>query len=102
MIWILLLIIAIVTALVLVSPFSSSANKSKRESGLITGAMVVCIAGSLGLYAVLGTPSPPKPEPETLSAQLSDQPDILGMVNGLAERLMEDPENADGWTKRLE
>jgi len=99
MIWMILLIIAVITALVLVSPFSSSDRKTKTKSLAITGAMALCIVSSLGLYAMLGTPTPP--QPEILAEQEIEPPDVLGMVNGLAERLIDDPEDAEGWAQLI-
>jgi len=33
--------------------------------------------------------------------KMVEQPDVLAMVNGLAERLKEDPEDADGWSQLI-
>lgn len=99
MIWIILLIIAIITALTLISPLTSVETKSKKTASYVTGAMALFIATSIGLYVHLGTPTPLLTEAEEENE--IEQPDVLAMVNGLAERLKEDPEDADGWSQLI-
>jgi|GEM_PF-4706177 len=93
MIWLILLILALGTALALIGPLTNSNKKPL----LILFLMGSVIASSLGLYALLGTPSPP-PQPPQATTQM---PDINAMVEGLAERLKADPDNPQGWTRLI-
>lgn len=93
MIWLILLILALGTALALIGPFTISKKKPAPILALMGGV----ILSSLGLYALLGTPWPPQPEPQ-VSTQM---PDINAMVEGLAERLKADPDNPQGWARLI-
>lgn len=94
MIWLILVIIALATALALVSPLTSLGKKPVIILFLMGGILL----SSLGLYAVLGTPTPPLPSPP---ASAVEAPDINAMVNGLAERLKADPDDAEGWARLI-
>lgn len=95
-----LFILALGTALWLVTPFLT---KNKKPL-LISTFMGVFIAASLGLYAILGTPVPPEPEPVQKAIppmQSVTEADINAMVEGLAARLADDPEDPAGWTRLI-
>lgn len=91
MIWLILVILALGTALALISPLSSGHKKPAFLLSLMGG----IILSSLGLYAVLGTPKPPPPT-TTL-----ETPDINAMVEGLSERLKANPDDPKGWARLL-
>jgi len=93
MIWLILLILALGTALALVGPLTDS----NKKPVLILVLMGGVVASSLGLYALLGTPSPPPPQPQATT----QMPDINAMVEGLAERLKSDPDNPQGWARLI-
>jgi len=97
--WIILFILALGTALWLITPFLTQEKKPL----LITGFMGLFIAASLGLYAVLGTPVPPTPEELRAMAPSPSvtEADINAMVEGLAARLAEDPEDPAGWIRLI-
>lgn len=103
MIWLLLIIIALATTLFLVTPFLNGAGRPVVISLFMAG----LIGASVGLYAVLGTPTPPAPElsaetPSALeAAQSVTQEDIEGMVMGLATRLRVEPDDPAGWTRLI-
>jgi len=99
MFWVILFILALGTALWLITPFLTQGKKPL----LITGFMGLFIASSLGLYAVLGTPVPPTPEELRAAAPMPEvtQADINAMVEGLAARLADDPEDPAGWTRLI-
>ena len=90
MIWLLLVILGLGTALALISPLSSAGKKPIFTLSLMGG----IILSSLGLYAVLGTPRPPPPT-------VMETPDINAMVEGLAERLRASPDDPQGWTRLI-
>jgi len=90
MIWLILVILALATALALVSPLSSAGKKPVFLLSVMGGILL----SSLGLYAVLGTPTPPPPT-------IMETPDINAMVDGLAERLKANPDNPQGWARLI-
>lgn len=90
MIWLLLVILSLGTALALISPLSSAGKKPIFTLSLMGG----IILSSLGLYAVLGTP---KPRPPTVM----ETPDINAMVEGLAARLKANPDDPQGWARLI-
>ncbi len=102
MIWIIFLIIALATTLFLVTPFLAGPKKP----ALISLFMIGFMGAALALYAKLGTPTPPATQP--ISAQVSEpnapnitQADINAMVEGLAARLAEEPDDSEGWTRLI-
>jgi hypothetical protein len=97
--WIILFILALGTALWLITPFLTQGKKPL----IITGFMGLFIAASLGLYTLLGTPVPPSPEElrAVPPMQSVTEADIQAMVEGLAARLAEDPEDPAGWTRLI-
>lgn len=100
MIWILLIIIALAVALFLVTPFLKGGKNSLTVSLFMLG----FIGASLSLYALLGTPVQPQTRPSTPVTQSPaevTQSDILAMVDGLAARLSEAPDNEEGWIRLI-
>jgi cytochrome c-type biogenesis protein CcmH len=64
------------------------------------------MGAALALYAKLGTPIPPATPP--IPAPMSEpnapnitQADINAMVEGLAARLAEEPDDSEGWTRLI-
>ncbi len=105
MIWIILLIIGLVTALLLISPLLGGKGQAAIKSLPLSLFMGGFIALSLGIYAGLGTPTPPRikevvAQQAPPSAQIG-QADIQAMVDGLASRLAEDPDNPEGWARLI-
>ncbi len=78
---------------------------SRTSTALAIAAMV--IAGGVGLYAAKGSPSTPSASRITHVASTQTQPNtaptaqplssVEGMVEGLAARLANNPEDVDGW-----
>lgn len=104
MIWIILLIIGLITTLFLVTPLLGDKEKTTIKPLPLSLFMAGFIALSLGLYAWLGTPTPPRME--SIIEQASPTPeigqaDIQAMVEGLASRLADDPENPEGWARLI-
>ncbi len=90
MIWLSLLIIALGVSLFLITPLM----QGQKKPALISLFMAGFIGSGLGLYAYLGTPTPPEQPVVT-------QADIQGMVDGLAARLADEPEDPEGWARLL-
>ncbi len=90
MIWLILLIISLGTALALIGPLSAAGKKPTITLSLILSILI----SSLGLYAILGTPVPPPPA-------AMETPDINAMVEGLAERLEANPDDPQGWARLI-
>ena len=72
----------------------------------LLGALAVAVpASALALYLHLGSPTAPdqpmagRPAPAAQAATAGGEeaPDVSGMIDRLAERLAEDPEDLDGW-----
>jgi len=92
MIWLILFIIALGISLFLITPFVQASNK---KPALITLFMAGFIASGLGFYAILGTPEEPPQQ------AMMTEVDIQGMVDGLAARLADEPEDPAGWARLL-
>lgn len=101
--WIFLLsaagLVAVALALLLIPMFRNAPQDGKRRPAWGAAALAaVMIAGSVGLYAWVGTPEglSPAPAPERTAsngeAQSMDQ-----AVAQLERRLRDDPENLEGW-----
>ncbi len=78
-------------------PDAGAAPRSDRPqwiSAVIIAAMLPMVAG--GLYFVLGNPQAMNAAPSRQDA-LADDPQIVAMVDGLAKRLKENPEDGNGW-----
>jgi len=118
-IWLILLALGIAAALYLTTPLLPA--KTKQHKLNISLFMALFIGTSLGTYALIGTPKPPHMEgqniidalpqrAQTPQGQNSQPPvtqpqvtqeQINAMVNGLAARLAENPEDPEGWTRLL-
>lgn len=78
-------------------PGAAAAPRSDRPqwiSAVIIAAMLPIVAG--GLYFTLGNPQAINAVP-TAPAALADDPQVVAMVDGLAKRLKENPEDGNGW-----
>ena len=64
----------------------------KRLSPLIAGCVVLIVGVSLGLYAYQGRPGIP-----SVSGDAAQPPDIESMVESLAARLEDEPNDIEGW-----
>lgn len=115
MIWPLLAIITLITALWLSAPLMKDGKYSRGLLSLFLGGF---LALSLGTYAVIGSPdllkegalkpyqAPRGPTPEQMQAAQDMTPQdraemILAMVDGLAARLEENPQDEQGWTRLI-
>jgi len=117
MIWPLLIILALVTVLFLSAPLVRKSEKRVSPIGLsLFFAGFVALA--IGTYALIGRPDLLKPNalqayvpskgPSTEDVRAAQQmsPEeraqmILGMVESLASKLEDNPEDAEGWKKLL-
>ena len=114
MIWLILLALSIAAALYLTAPLLPAKTQPQKLN--ISLFMVLFIGASLGTYALIGTPKPPHiegqniidalpqraqtPQGQNSQSQVT-QEQINAMVNGLAARLAENPEDPEGWTRLL-
>ncbi len=121
MIWPLLIILALVTVLFLSAPLAGKTDERISPIGLsLFFAGFTALA--VGTYALIGRPDLLKPNAlqayvppqqtqrgpsaeqiraaQTMSAEDRAQM-ILGMVEGLAAKLKDNPEDAEGWAKLL-
>lgn len=77
-----------------------AATRLGADRRMAMGIAAALAAGSAILYALIGTPAAidPKPgAPESASAHGLQSEQILAMVQRLAARLREDPEDLNGW-----
>ena len=91
----------------LASAMEDDAPSAAPGSGQwLLGALAVAVpASALALYLHLGSPSAPdqplagRPAPAQQAAPAGGEeaPDVSGMIDRLAERLTEDPEDLEGW-----
>lgn len=115
MIWPLLAILTILLILMLIAPLLKGGEYSKNFISLFFTAF---LALSLGTYALIGRAdllkegalqpyqAPPGPSPEQVQAAQAMSPEqraemILAMVEGLAARLEDEPNDEQGWTRLL-
>lgn len=115
MIWPLLAILTILLILMLIAPLLKGGQYSKTFISLFFTAF---LALSLGTYALIGRAdllkegalqpyqAPPGPSPEQVQAAQAMSPEqraemILAMVEGLAARLEDEPNDEQGWTRLL-
>ncbi len=115
MIWPLLAILTILLILMLIAPLLKGGEYSKNFISLFFAAF---LALSLGTYALIGRAdllkegalqpyqAPPGPSPEQVQAAQAMSPEqraemILAMVEGLAARLEDEPNDEQGWTRLL-
>jgi len=116
MIWPLLAILTVILMLLLSAPLLKGGTYSKP---LISIFFIGFVALSLSTYAVIGRPDllqegalkpyaspPPGPTPEQVQAaqemSVEDRAEmILDMVESLAAKLEDNPNNAEGWARLL-
>jgi len=109
MIWMILLITAALTALYLITPLLPAKTREMKLRVSVFAALF--IGASLGTYTLIGSPNltnakqaetPPQPtgQPPIGQAQVTPE-QITAMVDGLAARLAEDPEDPAGWTRLI-
>lgn len=98
MIWLLGSILAVFTALLLAAPLLPARDKNTKI--MISVFMLLFVGAALGIYQMIG--SPKLSDPANLIAESeATPPDIEAMVNGLAERLKEAPNDPEGWTRLI-
>lgn len=86
--WVSIALMCVVATLFVAWPLY---RKQQRLSPLAAGSIAVIVVISIGLYAYQG-------EPELPSGRGADgPPDIEAMVESLAARLEENPDDVDGW-----
>jgi hypothetical protein len=115
MIWPLLAIISLLAILWLSAPLLKDGKFSK---GLVSFFFAGFLALSLGTYALIGRPdllkegaltpyqAPPGPTAQQVQAAQQMTPDdraemILSMVEGLAEKLDDNPNDPEGWARLI-
>ena len=102
MIWLILFIIALIAALFLTAPLLPA--KTRDAKMRISLFIALFIGASLGVYGLIGTPniSGLSSFEDTAAPQPNVTPEqITAMVDRLAARLVEDPEDPEGWTRLL-
>ena len=114
---------ALIIALIMAAPFLPAQNL--RQKSLISLFMMIFISLSLGGYGLLGMADAPQrrvAHEAKIAAQIEAQnaarqarldaqaqqgakgvgpEQIMAMVNGLAQRLAQDPEDPEGWTRLI-
>ena len=115
MIWFILTIITLIILLWLMAPLVRDGPSAKLY---LSSFFVLFLVGSLGTYALIGSPSlinesafkpyeaPRGPSPEQVQAAQEMSPQdraemIAAMVEGLAARLEEEPNDPQGWIRLL-
>lgn len=109
MIWLILLILAILSSLYLTAPLLPA--KTRRQKWQISLFLTGFIAASLGTYGFIGAPhlsdpsqtqaeNQPSPPSQTRPEQVTPE-QITAMVEGLAARLADEPEDVDGWIRLI-
>ena len=91
MLWLMLGVMSFVGVVFTVWPFL---RDNSRNFGVVAAAVVFVVASSAGLYAKIGSPGV---ENERLTHGGGPGGDMLEVVEGLAKRLEDDPENVNGW-----
>jgi len=64
---------------------------------MITAFMLLFIGAALGTYKLIGAPDY---QAQTQRAEIGPE-QIQGMVDGLAQRLADDPDDPEGWTRLI-
>ena len=117
MIWFFLISMAIITGLFLVGPFLTSGDTPSAR-GKISLFLAALLISSLGIYSLIGRPSltkpkalqaykpPARPSAEDIKAaqEMSSEDRaamITAMVDSLAQKLEDNPENPQGWVRLL-
>ena len=91
MLWLMLGVMSFVGVVFTVWPFL---RDNSRNFGIVAAAVVFVVASSAGLYARLGSPGL---ENERLVHGGGAGADMLEVVEGLAERLEDNPDDVNGW-----
>ncbi|MEP1230877.1 MAG: hypothetical protein ABJG88_09400 [Litorimonas sp.] len=116
MIWLISFGLALIAAMYLTTPLLPA--KTQQQKLYISLFITLFIGASLGTYRLIGTPKPPQVQNQNSPTQtplsqnpLSQDPltqgqqvtqeQIISMVDGLAARLANDPEDPEGWTRLL-
>ena len=117
MIWFFLISMAIITGLVLVGPLLKSGDMPPAR-GKISLFLILLLISSLGIYSLIGQPSltkakalqayqpPAGPSAEDIKTaqEMSSEERaqmIMGMVDSLAQKLEDSPDNPQGWVRLL-
>jgi len=109
MIWLILFIFALIAAIYLTAPLLPA--KTQNAKLQISLFIALFIGASLGTYNLIGAPNltnsadiktaqPDAPEPSISPEQVTPE-QITAMVDGLAARLADNPEDSDGWTRLI-
>jgi cytochrome c-type biogenesis protein CcmH len=91
MLWLMLGVMSFVGVVFTVWPFL---RENSRNFGIVAAAVVFVVASSAGLYAKLGSPGL---ENERLTHGGGPGSDMIEVVEGLAQRLEENPADVNGW-----
>ena len=99
MIWGAILVIALLCALFLTRPLLPV--KSRAGKLAISGFMASFAGLALGVYALIGTPNfEASSQPEIEAVEIGPK-QIQAMVDGLAARLKDSPDDPAGWTRLI-
>jgi len=91
MLWLMLGVMSFVGVVFTVWPFL---RDNSRNFGVVAAAVVFVVASSAGLYAKIGSPGL---ENERLAHGGGPGADMLDVVDGLAQRLEDNPDDVNGW-----
>lgn len=97
MMWMVFFTLALLSTLWLVGPLLPA--KSQTAKMQITVFIILFIGAALGTYKIIGEPNFQPAPVQTAQEDMSAQ--IQGMVDGLAARLADDPNDAAGWTRLI-
>jgi len=117
MIWFFLISLAIITGLFLIGPLLASGDSPPARSK-VTLFMLAILISSLSIYSLIASPeltkkaalkpyqAPPGPSAEDIKAAQSMSPEdraamIVAMVDQLAAKLKDNPDNPEGWIRLL-
>ena len=91
MLWLMLGVMSFLGVVFTVWPFL---RDNSRNFGIVAAAVVFVVASSAGLYAKIGSPGL---ENERLTHGDGPGADMLEVVEGLAQRLEDNPDDVNGW-----
>ena len=91
MLWLMLGVMSFAGVVFTVWPFL---RDNSRNFGVVAGAVVFVVASSAGLYATIGSPGL---QNERLTHGGGPGADMLEVVEGLAQRLEDNPDDVNGW-----
>jgi len=117
MIWFFLISLSIITGLILIGPFLK-AGETQPARGRISLFLVAFLISSLGIYSLIARPELTRPQALTpyqiergpsaadvkaAQSLSSDERAVMinDMVDQLAERLKDNPDNPQGWIRLL-